>query len=107
MLSGLIIGSTSLGVAGFQMYMSRSRYKKLKKVQCDQKKDLEILKNNQDRILDYLHRNFDPKIEANTKFDAIEATAKVGKRKPNKEEQEPIKPNFLLTLRRWLGKLFP
>ena len=86
MLSGLIIGSTSLGVAGFQMYMSRSRYKKLE--------------STQDRILDYLHREFDVRLESSTKFNAPEMTVSVGKRRAKN-------PTFLWTLRRLLGKLFP
>ena len=43
------------------MYMSRSRYKELKK-------DQDELKNNQTRILDYLRREFDVRLEANTNF---------------------------------------
>ncbi len=69
-----------------EMYLSRSRYKEIKRTQ--------------DRILDYLHREFDAKIEADTKFDAPEMTVKIGKRPAEK-------PTFRLTFRRWLGKLFP
>ena len=75
------------------MYMSRSRYKELKK-------DQDELKNNQTRILDYLRREFDVRLEANTNFHAPEATVSVGKR-PAK------KPTFLSTLRRLWGKLRP
>ena len=73
------------------MYMSRSRYKELKK-------DQDELKNNQTRILDYLRREFDVRLEANTNFNASEATVSVGKRPAEKT-------TFLSTLRRLWGKL--
>ena len=43
-IAALVISLVALGVAGWQMYMSRSRYRELK---C-----------NQDRILDRLHREY-------------------------------------------------
>ena len=85
-IAALVISLVALGVAGWQMYMSRRRYRELK---C-----------TQDRILDFLHREFDVRLEGSTKFNTLEASVSVGKR-------EAIKPTFLLTLRRLLGKLFP
>ena len=85
-IAALVISLVALGVGGWQMYMSRSRYRELK---C-----------NQDRILDYLHREFDQRLKGSTKFNALEATVSVGKRRATK-------PTFRLTLRRLLGKLFP
>ncbi len=60
-------------------------------------------------IEQFLFQKFGDRAEIRAIFEApaIEATAKVGKRKPNKGEQEPIKPTSPLTLRRFLGKLFP
>ena len=104
-MGGLVISLVALGVVGWQMYMSRARYKELRKHQKCLKDDQEILKNNQSRILDYLHREFDVRFEAHTNFDAPVMAATVGIRKQNKDEKKPTKPTFLLTLRRWLGKL--
>ena len=53
-----------------------------------------------DRLLGYMRRICDVRIEGSTKFNALEATVLVGKRKATK-------PTFRLTLRRLLGKLFP
>ena len=53
-----------------------------------------------DRLLGYMRRICDVRIEGSTKFNALEATVSVGKRKATK-------PTFRLTLRRLLGKLFP
>ena len=69
-LAGLVISLIALCVAGVEMLLSRPRYKKLK--------------NNQDRILDYLHRKFDVRLEGHTKFEAMEATVSVGKRRAKK-----------------------
>ena len=85
-IAGPIIGLLALGLAGFQMFMSRCRYKKLKKTQ--------------DRIVDYLHREFDVRLDASATFVEPEMTVSVGKRREKK-------PTFPLTLRRLLGKLFP
>ena len=89
-LTSLIISLIALGVGGWQMYMSRSRYKELKKTQDD-------LGNKQDRALDYLRRKFDVRIEADTKFNAPEMTVSVGKRQAKK-------PTLRLTFRRWLRR---
>ena len=85
-IAALVISLVALGVAGWQMYMSRSRYRELK---C-----------NQDRILDRLHREYGLRLRGSTKFSAQESSVSIGKK--------PAKKNtFLLTLRRWLGKLLP
>ena len=89
-LTSLIISLIALGVGVWQIYMSRSRYKELKKTQDD-------LGNKQDRALDYLRRKFDVRIEADTKFNAPETTVSVGKRRAKK-------PTLRLPFRRWLGK---
>ena len=57
-----------------------------------------------DRVLGYLRRICDVRLDGHTEFKAMEGTAQVGKRKAEKVEK---KPTFLLTLRRCLGKLFP
>ena len=93
MLAGLVIGFMALGVGVWQMHMSRSRYKRLKK-------DHDDFKENDRLILDYLRRKFDVRLEGSTEFSAPEMTVSVSKR-PKK------KPTFLLTLRQLLGKLFP
>ena len=78
-LAGLIVGFAALVMGVYQMYMSRSRCKELK--------------ITQDRIVDYLHREFDKRIEADTKFDAPEMTASGSFRRKKKH-------NFLFTLLR-------
>ena len=80
-IAGLVIGLIALRLVFGQMYLSCSRYKELK--------------INQDRIVDYLHRAFDKRIEADTKFDAPEMTATVGVRRKKK-------PVARFNLLRWL-----
>ena len=92
-IAALVIGLIALGVGVCQMYMSKSRYKELKK-------DHDGFKENDRLILDYLHREFGLRLKGSTKFDALESTVKIGKRPAEK-------PTFRLTFRRWLGKLFP
>ena len=53
-----------------------------------------------DRILDYLRRKSDMRVEGHITFGAPEMTVSVGKRPAEK-------PTFPLTMRRLLGKLFP
>ena len=89
-IAALVISLVALGVGGWQMYMSHSRYKELK---C-----------TQDRILDYLHKEFGLRLKGSAKFDAPEMTATVKVRKRKKDVK---KPAFRLTLRRLLGKLLP
>ena len=90
-ISALVIGLVAFGVAGWQMYMSRSRHKELKKNHDD-------LKENVQTTLDHIHREFGLRLKGSTKFNPMGATVEVGKRKA-------INPTFLLRLRRLLGKL--
>ena len=92
-IAALVISLVALGVGGWQMYMSRSRYKELKK-------DHDDLKENDRLILGYLHREFGLRLKGSTTFAEPEMTVSVGKRRAKK-------PTFLLTLRRLVGKLFP
>ena len=92
-ITALVISLVALGVGGWQMYMSRSRYK-------DLKKDHDDLKENDRLILGYLHRKLGLQLKGSTTFAEPEMTVSAGKRRAKK-------PIFPLTLRRLLGKLLP
>ena len=98
MLSGLIIGFTALGVAGYQMVTGLKANRLLKEAACRQDESDRCLKG----IEQFLFQKFGDRAEIRAIFEAPEmkATVIVGKR-PAK------KPPFRLTLRRLLGKLFP
>ena len=81
------------GTHNYTAEIKRWFFRKGPQTETDQKAKL-------DRLLGYMRRICDVRIEGSTKFDAPEMSAIVGKR-PAK------KPTFLLTLRRLLGKLFP
>ena len=100
----LVISLVALGVGVWQMYMSRSRYRELKADLCELKKDHDDLKGNDRIILGHLHREFGLRLKGSTTFDSPEMTATVEVMKGKKDVK---KPTFLLTLRRFVGKLFP
>ena len=80
-IAGLVIGLIALRLVFGERYLNSSRYKELK--------------INQERIRDYLHRAFDKRIEADTKFPPPEMTATLGVRR----EKKPVARFNLL---RWL-----
>ena len=97
-----LAGPVGLFLGAYQMVTGWRANRLLKKADCRQEKiDLRLKSVEQFLINKFGKRS---EIQGQTKFDAPEMTATVKVRKRKKDVK---KPAFLLTLRRFLGKLFP